>query len=426
MELNFELHPAQAEIFQSTARFKCVAAGRRFGKSYYAAITLILEGLKNVNEKGYDLRLKEVYYIAPTFEQAKKIMWPLIKELGRDVIRQTHENTGVLTLVNGRRVSIKGSDRPDSLRGIGLSYVVLDEYAFMKPEVWETIIRPSLQDVEGAALFIGTPDGKNHFYKLFTFAGDSANEEWEAFKFFSTDNPYLRKEEIESSRRAMSEELFRQEMQASFESQGGKILKPVWFKPDPDGPTGGTYHIAVDLAGFTTSGTVRKGQLKIRDETAIAVVKSHGGGWWIQEIIHGRWDVRETSNRIFKAILDTKCASVGIERGALRNAVQPYLDDEMRRYSIFVTIKDLTHGNRAKADRIRWALQGRAEKGRISYRPGEWVTPFMDQISDFPSPLTHDDMIDSLSYIDQLATPIYSVGRQPSTRWTPGDIVAGY
>ncbi len=77
-----------------------------------------------------------------------------VKGLGRDLITAAHENTAVLTLINGRKIYLKGSDRPETLRGVGLAYCVLDEYASMKPVVWEQIIRPTLADVRGGALFI--------------------------------------------------------------------------------------------------------------------------------------------------------------------------------------------------------------------------------------------------------------------------------
>jgi len=158
-EINIDLHPAQLEIFNSEKRFKVVAAGRRFGKSRLAAWILLIKALQSDE--------KDVFYIGPTFQQAKDIMWLMLKELGEPFIAAAHENTAVLTLTNGRRIYLKGSDRPDTLRGVGLAYVVLDEYASMKPVVWEQIIRPTLADVRGGALFIGTPAGKNHFYDLY-------------------------------------------------------------------------------------------------------------------------------------------------------------------------------------------------------------------------------------------------------------------
>ena len=135
-QINVELHPAQIKIFNSEARFKVVAAGRRFGKSRLAAWILLINALQSES--------KDVFYIGPTFQQAKDIMWDMLKQLGKDVIADAYENTARLTLTNGRKIFLKGSDRPDTLRGVGLAYVVLDEYASMKPNVWEQIIRPTL------------------------------------------------------------------------------------------------------------------------------------------------------------------------------------------------------------------------------------------------------------------------------------------
>ena len=115
--LNVKLHPAQLTIFNDPHRFKVVAAGRRFGKSRLAAWILLIKALQSP--------AKDVFYVAPTFQQAKDIMWGMLKELGNEVIVAAHENTGVLTLANGRKIALKGSDRPDTLRGVGLFYVVI-------------------------------------------------------------------------------------------------------------------------------------------------------------------------------------------------------------------------------------------------------------------------------------------------------------
>lgn len=240
-ELDVSLHPAQLEIFNSTARFKVVSAGRRFGKSRLAAWILIIKALQSED--------KDVFYIGPTFQQAKDIMWNMLKELlqDTDLIEQTHENTATMTLVNGRKISLKGSDRPDTLRGVGLAYVVLDEYASMKVEVWEQIIRPTLADVKGGALFIGTPAGKNHFYEIWKEADDDKNEDWEAFQYNSTDNPILDPEEIQVARETMSTQAFRQEFEASFVSFTGGIFKEEWVKYDETEPREGNFVIAVDL-----------------------------------------------------------------------------------------------------------------------------------------------------------------------------------
>ena len=340
-----------------------VAAGRRFGKSYLAAVTLFVEAAKNTKVRSdgveVDLALEEVYYVAPTFEQGKKILWPLLKELGQDLIDQKYENTGTLTLLNGRRISIKGADRPDSLRGVGLSYIVLDEYAFMKEEVWEQIVSPALGRAEGGALFIGTPDGKNHFYKTWR-KGMVEDPIWKSWTYSSTQNPFLPVEEVRAMRERMSSELVAQELDASFESTGCLVMSSDMFDIVDEVPYPNDKYIAIDLAGFQTSDGGRK--VRRLDEHAIAVVAVHRGGWCIEDIIHGQWDTRETSLRIVKAYRDYRPRRIGIERGMAKDAVLPYLSDEMQRLGTFFNVEPLTHGNQRKTDRITWALQGRAEK----------------------------------------------------------------
>jgi len=419
-ELDVSLHPAQLEIFNSEARFKVVSAGRRFGKSRLAAWILIIKALQSKD--------KDVFYIGPTFQQAKDIMWGMLKELlqDTDLIQQTHENTATMTLVNGRKISLKGSDRPDTLRGVGLAYVVLDEYASMKVEVWEQIIRPTLADVKGGALFIGTPAGKNHFYEIWQEAKDEKKEDWEAFQYNSIDNPILDPEEIKVARETMSTQAFRQEFEASFVSFTGGIFKEEWIKYDTEEPKEGNYVIAVDPAGFEKVEKERGLKGSKLDETAISLVKIHNDEWWVKDILHGRWSIKETAKKILSTAIENQATTVGIEAGALKNAILPYLEDEMRASGRWVVITDVTHGGKKKADRITWSLQGRLEHGKISFNKGSWNKDFESQLIEFPTSGTHDDMIDSLAYIDQVSMADFIHTIDVEEDWKPVDDIAGY
>ena len=425
--MQISLHSRQEEVFYDEARYKVVAAGRRFGKSFLACVTLFVEASKTekVRSDGevIDLTMEKVYYVAPTFTQGKEILWPLMKELGHDLIAQAYENEASLRLLNGRTIHIKGADRPDSLRGTGLSYVVLDEYAFMKEEVWEMIISPQLARSEGGALFIGTPDGKNHFYELFNRGQDPLFTQWRSWHFPSIDNPFLPKAEIEEARERMSAERFAQEMEASFDTGAGVILTADMFHIVSDIPYPHDMYIAADLAGFEKVEGGRK--MKKLDDHAIAVVANHALGWTICNIIYGKWDTRETALRLVKSYRDYKPLKFGIEKGMAKNAVMPYLEDEMNRLNSYFRVEDLTHGNQRKTDRVAWALQGRAEKGRIGLLKGEWNRDFLQQAQDFPSKLAHDDLVDAVSYIDQLAEPWYD-GPDAVDEWEPMDAIAGY
>ena len=432
MDLNFNLHAKQRDVFLSDARYKVCAAGRRGGKSYLSAVILLIEALKEENRYGVQLKGKEVWYVAPTYQQARDIIWGLLKDLGgwgtsSSVIKTIHENTSTMTLVNGRTIKLKGSDRPDTLRGVSLAYVVLDEYAFMKPEVWDLIIQPALTDSRGDALFIGTPSGKNHFYDLWTDALRDETGTSAAFHFNSLDNPIIRPEELEMARAKMSEDAYRQEFEASFEAAGGGAFKSEDFKyaEKPEEP--GTIYVAVDPAGFGKGDGMVKSNLKRLDECSIAVVEVGPSGWFIHDMVHGRWGVRETSLQIIRSAQKYKAAVVGIEKGSLYNAIMPYLEDQMRRLNSYPRVEPLTHGGQKKTERILWALQGRFQHGRIIMKEKQgWNKWLTDQLLDFPNPLAHDDGPDSLAYIDQISTAIYDHSWDDGPGFEPLDDCAGY
>jgi phage terminase large subunit-like protein len=366
---------------------------------------------------------KDVFYVGPTFQQAKDIMWGMLKDLGKDLIVAAHENTAVLTLINGRKIYLKGSDRPDTLRGVGLAYCVLDEYANMKPQVWEQIIRPTLSDVQGGALFIGTPAGKNHFFDLYNDAQD--DDDWDAFQYTSIDNPFIPEDEIKAASKSMSSMSFRQEFEASFESFSGGIFKEDWFIVDEE-PEEGHYVIAIDPAGFESIEKERNLKRSRLDETAIAIVKIDRDKWWVKDILHGRWNVKETAKKILQSAIKVESATVGIETGSLRNAILPYLEDEMRTEGRWVTIIELRHGGKKKTERITWSLQGRMEHGQISFNPDRDWRDFKSQLLDFPNHLAHDDLLDSLAYIDQVSVADFAHSIELSEEWRPLDNVAGY
>lgn len=440
------LHDKQSIIDADNHRFQVVAAGRRFGKSFYAAYRLFEAASHTHKERSdgsvVDIRPEIVYYVGPTFKQARENLWEVCMQMGQGLIAGVRQNEGEIKLTNGRTIRFKGADDPDSLRGVGVSFVVLDEYAFMKPNVWEYIVRPMLMLSEGGALFIGTPAGKNHFYDMWVSAEQGVDpmtgkpsKLWRSFQFRSADNPHYTVAELESLVDGLSDEARKQELEASFEATGGKIFNHNMF-PVMENTHAGSYVIAVDLAGFTAQG--RNQQKVVLDDHAIAVAKITEYGWHIERVYHGQWDIRETALRIIKAWRDHGQCPVGIERGMAKNAVcgddgkGGYLGDLMHKYGYFDVIP-LTHGNQKKEDRVKWAIQGRAEKGQITLEPDEhlpeeqrWVNKFLSQAVDFPNPLAHDDLLDAVSYIDQLSGQASSWDIVLEDNWYPHDLEVGY
>ena len=455
--IQFNLHPAQTEIHAHLARFKIVAAGRRFGKTVFSVIRCFEEALAATNAMGITLDdSSEVIYVGIDREQAKRNAWPYFKKFAQEIEKVTGlsvrllEKTSLIELppeLGGCRIRLLGMDDPDAARGMKLRFAVLDEYADMPARVWPEIIRPALMDVRGGALFIGTPKGRNHFYTLVEEAIATAKEDeelgndpsWGVFNYSSLDNSLIHEDELKGMVREYtngSEDLYEQEIKAKFVASSGQLFNDKQFQVLDKLPEGAyETFMAVDLAGFGIDPD-RKNERRKLDDTAIAVVSINDKGrWFVREIQHGQWGTRECAVRILRTAKKYQCVNIGIEKGALMNAVMDPLTEEMSRLGRYFEIKPLTHGNKAKWDRVQWALQGRAQQGRIKLIKEDegmdkWIEKFIDQAVSFPSKYVHDDLVDALAYIDQMAPENISSfdisGIEAQTAWKPTDPRAGY
>ena len=418
MELNFELLKWQQQVFKDDTRFKVIVAGRRTGKSRLSAITLIIEALNCPAGSA-------VMYVAPTLGQARSIMWDLLLDLGRPVVKSSHVNNLEITLVNDRKILLRGADNPDSLRGVSLTYLVMDEFAFIKMEIWEKVLRAALSDKKGRAMFISTPSGRNHFYDMYKLGASGTDEEWKSWLFKTIDNETIDPKEIEAAKKTLSSFAFKQEYLASFDNAGTDLFKEEWLKYGPE-PKQGSYYVAIDLAGFKEIRNAVSAADKRLDQTAIAIVKVNDENeWWVKEIRMGRWDVERTALEIIKIVKEVEPLSVGIEKGMARQAVMPYLETLMKRYNCYFRVEELTHGNQKKIDRVVWALQGQMEHGRITFNTDENWDEFKDQLLMFPSSQVHDDAPDALAYITQLTVNVAGNDFEED-EWIPMDSLVGY
>lgn len=208
------LSNAQRQVTESIARNRVVAAGRRFGKTYLA-----------IREMAKVARLpnKRVWYVSPSYRMSKQIAWALLKEKLIEVRWAEKFNEQDLTAIlrNKSTISLRGADNPDSLRGVGLDFLVMDEAADIKPEAWFSVLRPTLSDTGGSALFLGTPKGFNWFHKLWD-QGQQEKEGWQSWQFTTLDGGNVSEEEIESSRRDLDELTFNAEYLATFLNFSGR------------------------------------------------------------------------------------------------------------------------------------------------------------------------------------------------------------
>jgi PBSX family phage terminase large subunit len=210
------LNPGQIAIAQSPARFRVAICGRRFGKTHLAIRELC---------KAARIPEREVWFVSPTYRQSKQIVWRKLKNKLSDLgwISKANESELAIELKNGSRICLKGADNHDSLRGVGLDFLVLDEFADIDSEAWFETLRPTLSDKRGSAMFIGTPRGKNNWsYDLFQMQQEDPSN-WASFQFTTLDGGNVDAEEIAQARRDLDIRTFRQEYEATFETAGNRV-----------------------------------------------------------------------------------------------------------------------------------------------------------------------------------------------------------
>jgi phage terminase large subunit len=210
------LSKAQNTVALDTTRFRVVVAGRRFGKTFLSIRELCYHA-KEPN--------KDVWYLAPTYKMARGIVWKKLKNKLSDLnwIQKTNETELSIILRNGSTITLKGADNYDSLRGVGLDFIVLDEFADISPDAWYEVLRPTLSDKQGRALFIGTPKGiGNWAYEIYQNTLEDPKA-WSSYSFTTIEGGNVLEEEIESARRDLDERTFRQEYLATFETFSGRI-----------------------------------------------------------------------------------------------------------------------------------------------------------------------------------------------------------
>ena len=209
------LTKSQAQVINSRARFRILISGRRFGKTFLA-----------INELARFARFpnKKVWYVAPSYRQAKQIVWKdLIYRLRyHNWVDDVNNSDLSVILRNNSIISLRGADNESSLRGVGLDFLVMDEFADINPVAWNEVLRPTLSDTQGHALFCGTPRGfGNWAYDL--YVKGQSNKEWESFKYTTLDGEQVPSKEIEQAKEDLDESTFQQEYMASFVNYAGMI-----------------------------------------------------------------------------------------------------------------------------------------------------------------------------------------------------------
>jgi len=266
--MKITLTSPQLKVSQSQARFRVLISGRRFGKTYLC-ITEMMKYASQPNQR--------IWYVAPTFKMAKDICWASLKEILNQFnwIEDINETTMTITIrKTNSTISLKGADNYDALRGTGLNFLILDEFADIDKRTWFEVLRASVSDTLGKVLFCGTPKGYGNWSYEMYLKGKQDNE-WDSFQFTTIQGGMVSKEEIEQAKQDIDIRTFRQEFEGTFENYAGAVyynFHPVdnvikkdidWHKP---------FHIGMDFNVDPMSACVsqiEKDKIYVVDEIVI-------------------------------------------------------------------------------------------------------------------------------------------------------------
>lgn len=382
---SYSLHPAQQTVFDSTARFRVLAAGRRFGKSRLGVLEAVEVGLRG----------GRAWWVAPTYKLAQEGWRPLRNLARRWQGVRVLEVDKEVDLPNGGLIQVRSADDPAALRGAGLDFVVVDEAAFLSEEAWTEALRPALADRKGRALFISTPKGANWFRDLYDRA--PSREGWARFQYPSTANPFIDPAEIEAAAADLPSLVWRQEFLAEFVEAEGARFKPEWFRyytpTVRDGllwfPLGERMVDARECERFCTVDLAASLKTSA-DWTVICSCAAWQGELIVLDVVRRRMEGPD----ILPAIRDQ------FQRHDLRVAhiessgFQLALVQEARRDGL--PVREL----RPDKDKVARSLplEARMEHGQVWFpREAPWLADLQRELLAFPL-AEHDDQVDALAY----------------------------
>jgi hypothetical protein len=193
-------------------RWSCIVAHRRAGKTVACIMDLVIRAIE------CDAREPRFAYIAPTYGQAKDVAWSYLKEYTQAIpgMKVSESELSVTFPHNDARIRLYGAENYDRLRGLYLDGAIIDEAGDQDPRAFPEVIRPALSDRSGWATFIGTPKGRNAFYKI--FERSKVEDGWFSARLAASETQIVKQEELDDARRMMTAEQYAQEYECSFEA----------------------------------------------------------------------------------------------------------------------------------------------------------------------------------------------------------------
>ena len=391
-----KLHPAQLEVAKSKARFRILVAGRRFGKTRLGTLLCLAKAMEG----------KNAWWVAPTYAMALE-GWKTVRDLAGKYGMEVKESEKTVYTKAGGFVTVRTADNPDRLRGAGLDLVVLDECAFIKEQTWKEVLRPTLTERKGGALFISTPKGiQNWFKRLYDEAEN--NPDWERWQFSSYDNPMIDRKELATAKKEIGSFLFSQEYEAEFVEQSGGLFKSEWLKyytkeTITEFNENGNYEDYIYIK--TAESSVRQKDLKIMTTVDLATSTKESADYtvvttigvdknnniYVLDVIRNRIEAPDVVKLLEQVYEKWNPLFIGVERAGFQLALIQII-----RRQTGLPIVEL------KADRDKLSralpLSAKMEAGMVFF-PNDalWYSDLEKELLQFPAG-DHDDQVDSLAY----------------------------
>ena len=339
--ITFERSEWQKTVWDDSKRYRVINCGRRAGKSTLAAYKLLHFATQESN--------LTAWYIAPTYRQAKSIMWEMLSDIiPGEAILKRNETELVIKLRNGSEILLKGADNPDSLRGVRIDFAIFDEVAFFErwDEAWK-VIRPTLMDSQAEVWFISTPNGFNHFKTL----AETKDPDYSYFHFTTYDNPHIPKAEIDKSKDEMDESSFAQEILGEFRKMAGLIYKE--FSRD---------NHMVDVPSLDGYSIFKSLDFGYAHKTALVYVGVNTTGTEMY-IYDGLYQVGMTTKEIADAC-KIKDSGKHIQR-AVADSAQPMMIEELKREGVnFEPVEKGSDSVKSGITQVAGLLKVRADTGK--------------------------------------------------------------
>jgi phage terminase large subunit-like protein len=175
-----------------------------------------------------------------------KVLFPIIKRKSEVEHR--------IDLINGGLLEMWSLQDPDASRGRKYKWAVINEAAKV-PKLeysWNAVIRPTLMDLRGGAMFGSTPRGRNFFWDLYRRGEDPEQDEWASFLKTTYENPFIPHDELDNMKKSLPEIIYRQEILAEFIDDQGSVFRRVQeaarLQPLDNPLEGHNYIAGVDVA----------------------------------------------------------------------------------------------------------------------------------------------------------------------------------